>query len=60
MTFREGTTTLGTSPVGGDGTATLVVPGLPRGSHTLSADYAGSGEHLPSAGSTTVVNPARS
>ncbi|HET6968809.1 MAG TPA: Ig-like domain-containing protein [Ornithinibacter sp.] len=57
VTFREGSTTLGTSAVGADGTARLEVPGLTRGSHTLTADYAGSGEHLPSTGSTTVVLP---
>jgi len=33
------------------------VAGLARGTHTLTADYAGSAEHLPSTGSATVVLP---
>ena len=57
VTFREGDTTLGSAAVGGDGKAYLVVPGLARGSHTLTADYAGSADHLPSTGSATVVLP---
>ena len=57
VTFREGSTTLGTSAVGADGKAYLLVAGLARGTHTLTADYAGSAEHLPSTGSATVVLP---
>ena len=57
VTFREGSTTLGTSTVGGDGTAYLLVPGLPRGSHTLTAAYGGDTSYLPSTASTTVVVP---
>ena len=57
VTVREGGTTLGTSAVGANGEAYLLVPGLTRGSHTLTADYAGGAEHLPSSASTTVVVP---
>ncbi len=57
VTFREGSTTLGTSAVGGDGKAYLIVPGLPRGSRTLTADYAGDASYLPSTASATVVVP---
>ena len=57
VTFREGQTTLGTAALDGGGAAYLLVPGLPRGSHTLSADYAGSTTLLPSTGTTTVVVP---
>lgn len=54
VVFREGSTTLGSAPVAG-GQAYLVVPGLTRGSHTVTAEYSGSTQHAPSAGSTTVV-----
>ena len=57
VTFREGSTTLGTSAIGGDGQAHLLVADLARGSHTLTADYTGSTDHLPSTGSATVVLP---
>ena len=57
VTFREGSTTLGTAALDGSGKAYLLVPGLPRGSHTLTADYAGSTSLLPSSGATTVVVP---
>lgn len=57
VTFREGQTTLGTAELDGSGRASLLVPGLARGSHTLSADYAGSTALLPSSGATTVDVP---
>ena len=57
VTFREGSTTLGTVALDGSGKAYLLVPGLPRGSHTLTGDYAGSATLLPSSGATTVVVP---
>jgi hypothetical protein len=57
VTFREGTAVLGSSSVGADGKAHLVITGLARGSHTISAAYGGSESHLPSDGSTTVVVP---
>ena len=57
VTFREGSTTLGTAALDGSGKAYLLVPGLPRGSHTLTGDYAGSATLLPSSGATTVVVP---
>jgi len=57
VTFTEGAVTLGTSTVAGDGRALLVVQGLARGSHTITASYGGSNTHLPSSGSATVVLP---
>ncbi len=55
VTFREGATTLGSAVLDGSGRAFLLVSGLARGSHTLTADYAGSPAHQPSTGSTTVA-----
>lgn len=57
VTFVEGPTTLGTAALDGSGVARLLVPGLPRGSHTLGAAYGGSTTLLPSSGATTVVVP---
>ncbi|GAA2162547.1 hypothetical protein GCM10009845_14450 [Pedococcus bigeumensis] len=57
VTFREGSSTLGTAALDTRGVASLVVPGLARGSHTLGADYGGSTTVQPSSGSTTVVVP---
>jgi hypothetical protein len=41
VTFLDGTTTLGTAPVGADGKATFHSPGLTLGSHNLTAHYGG-------------------
>ena len=41
VTFREGATLLGSSPVGADGKATLTVPGLTLGDHLLTAEFSG-------------------
>lgn len=57
VTFREGPTTLGTAALNSNGVAHLLVPGLPRGSHTISAEFGGNTILLPSSGATTVDIP---
>lgn len=57
VTFREGPTTLGTAALDSSGVAHLIVPGLPRGSHTISAEFGGNTILLPSSGATTIVVP---
>lgn len=52
VTFKDGATTLGSSAVDGAGQATLSTSTLGVGSHTISADFAGSGGWLNSGGST--------
>jgi 5'-nucleotidase len=53
----DGTTSLGSAPVGADGTATTTVPGtaLEPGSHTLTVSYSGDDANTPSTGSVEVV-----
>jgi ELWxxDGT repeat protein len=41
LTFRAGTTTLGTAPILPGGVAFFFAPGLPRGSHLITATYEG-------------------
>jgi Bacterial Ig-like domain (group 3)/FG-GAP-like repeat len=41
VTFKEGTTTLGTGDVGADGVATLEYSGLAAGNHTITAEFGG-------------------
>ncbi len=52
VTFYDGTTSLGTSPVGAGGQATLSAPQLATvyaiGTHSLTATYSGDGSHLTS------------
>ncbi len=48
VTFLDGATVLGTSPVNAAGQATFTVPALAAGSHALSARFAGDQYHLPS------------
>ncbi len=44
VTFKEGTTVLGTADVDAEGTASLEVAGLPLGNHLLTAEFSGNGE----------------
>lgn len=53
VTFKDGTTTIGSSPVDGTGHAATSTSSLAAGSHTISANFAGSGGWLDSSGSTT-------
>ncbi len=41
--FTEGTTQLGTAPLDTSGHASLTLPSLPAGAHTITASYAGDG-----------------
>ncbi|WP_148045050.1 beta strand repeat-containing protein [Nocardioides marmorisolisilvae] len=45
VTFKEGSTVLGTAPVGDGGQATLSVAGLHTGTHTVKATYSGDVSH---------------
>jgi hypothetical protein len=44
VTFREGATVLGASPVGADGKASLTVSGLGLGDHSLTAEFSGNAQ----------------
>ena len=48
VTFTDGTTVVGTSPLSPSGNATLVTAGLQVGTHALSATYSGDGNFLSS------------
>ena len=48
VTFADGGTVLGTSPLAPSGQATLSTSGLQVGTHTLVATYGGDGNFLPS------------
>ena len=50
VTFMDGATTLGASPVSG-GTASIGVPNLAAGSHPLTAAYSGDANYFGSSGS---------
>ena len=52
VTFKDGSTVLGTANVDGTGQATFQTSGLAIGSHTLSASYAGDGNYNASASAT--------
>lgn len=60
VTFREGTTVLGTAPLDGSGQASFTTSGLPAGSYAITASYDGdsafTGTTSPAV--THVVNPA--
>ncbi|WP_458686499.1 Ig-like domain-containing protein [Nocardia tengchongensis] len=43
VTFKDGDTTIGSAPVGGDGTATVQWTPAAAGAHTIAAQYAGAG-----------------
>jgi hypothetical protein len=45
--FSDGTLNLGTVAVGGTGTATLVTPNVPLGTHTITAVFAAAGAFTP-------------
>ncbi|MEU8540307.1 Ig-like domain repeat protein [Streptomyces sp. NPDC048717] len=53
--FFEGTTSLGTAPLGPDGTATLTTTDLALGSHHITAHYLGDGTCPPSVSGEVVV-----
>lgn len=53
VTFREGATVLGSSPVGPDGKASLTVSGLGLGNHSLTAEFTGNAQVAPA--TSTVV-----
>ncbi len=48
LTFFDGATVLGTGAVNGNGQATLTVPSLTGGGHSLSVQYGGDTYNLPS------------
>ncbi len=58
VTFRDGTTTIGSATLGGNGTASIIVSTLAAGSHSLTAAYGGSANFLASTSAvmTQVVN----
>lgn len=59
VVFREGATVLGTVPVDGFGFATLSIPTLSVGDHTITADYSGDSSFLASSGALLqTVEPA--
>jgi uncharacterized protein (TIGR03437 family) len=55
VTFNDGSTTLGLVSTDNTGTATLSLPGLPAGSHAITAVYGGDGNYLPSAASAVLA-----
>ena len=60
VTFKDGATTLGSGTVDGTGHATLSTSSLTAGSHSISANFVGTGGYQNSSGNTTQVvnNPA--
>ena len=53
VTFEEGTTVLGTAPLGADGTATFSIATLAVGSDTITAAYSGDANFATASGVTT-------
>lgn len=59
VVFKEGATTLGTSPISGAGTATLDIATLPVGPHSITASYDGNTSWVASSATITqTVNAA--
>ena len=54
VTFEEGTTVLGTAPVGADGKAIFTVANLAVGTHTIIAAYGGSADFVAGSGEAHV------
>jgi hypothetical protein len=52
ISFSNGTTQLGAAQLDADGHASLVLPSLPSGTHSISASYAGDGDNFPSSSSS--------
>ena len=48
VTFKDGSTTLGTGTLNGSGEATNTASGLALGNHSITASYAGDGSFAPS------------
>ena len=59
ITFYDGMTPLGTSPLNGPGGATLSLQALPAGTHAISASYSGDANFQASSSTATAltVNP---
>ena len=60
VTFKDGTTMLGSSPLNSSGVATLTVPSFTAGTHTITAEYSGDANFnsATSASLSQVVNKA--
>jgi hypothetical protein len=56
VTFLDGARTLGTATLSASGFATLIVKSLPVGSHTLKAQYSGSGNFVADTSSTLTMS----
>lgn len=55
VTFRDGSTVLGTTTLGPDGKATLTTSTLDSGTHTLTATYSGDSRYQESSGTANLV-----
>jgi uncharacterized protein (TIGR03118 family) len=58
VTFLDGNTSLGTSPLDGTGVAILRINTLAAGSHSLTASYAGDGKFGGSTSAAAIINIA--
>ncbi len=56
ITFLDGSTPLGTAPIGASGTATLDTTALPVGTDAITAVYSGDANFLPASSSTANVS----
>ncbi len=56
VSFKDGSNTLGTGTTDGSGNATLHVPNLSVGSHSITANYAGDATHKSSVSPAVTVN----
>ena len=52
LSFFDGSAEIGTAAVGSDGTASITLPSLSAGTHSLSARYSGDSYNLPSVSGT--------
>ncbi len=59
VNFLNGVATLGSAAVNGSGQAQLVLNTPNAGNYSITANYAGDSEHLPSASAATAVTVAR-